>query len=276
MSKNINSYEYGNIFTVAIIHALVLFALPVYFYYRGVTLALFIGLFIFYMLGGLGITLLYHRYYSHKSFKMKKWTEGVFLLFVTLGLMGSSISWTHDHRNHHAFEDGPRDPYSIKHGFMHAHLFWMFKKREFDAKLVSDLLKNKLVMMHHKYYTHLVFILNGAILVAFGLLTGDYLGAFLIPIVLRIFLIHHCTWFINSLAHTFGSKSHKDSTTAVDNFLIALFTFGEGYHNYHHTYPLDYRNGIRWFHYDPAKWVIFMLSKVGLTWDLKRAGVSSE
>ena len=86
----------------------------------------------------------------------------------------------------------------------------------------------------------------------------------------RIFLLHHFTWFINSLAHTWGEKPFSKELSAVDNYCISLLTFGEGYHNYHHTFANDYRNGIRWFHFDPTKWLIWSLSKVGLATNLKR------
>jgi stearoyl-CoA desaturase (delta-9 desaturase) len=98
----------------------------------------------------------------------------------------------------------------------------------------------------------------------------DYWGAFFIAVWVRIFALQHCTCFINSLAHTWGSKHFSLEHSAVDNYMIALLTFGEGYHNYHHTFANDYRNGIRWYHFDPSKWIIWSLSKIGLASGLKR------
>jgi stearoyl-CoA desaturase (delta-9 desaturase) len=103
-----------------------------------------------------------------------------------------------------------------------------------------------------------------------GYLFQDYWGAFFLAVWLRIFVLQHCTWFINSLAHTWGSKHFSQEQSAVDNYIIALLTFGEGYHNYHHVFANDYRNGIRWYHFDPTKWLIWGLSKIGLTKQLKR------
>ena len=86
----------------------------------------------------------------------------------------------------------------------------------------------------------------------------------------RLMVSHHLTWFINSLAHYWGEQTYSKEHSAVDNFVIAILTVGEGYHNFHHTFPADYRNGVRWYHFDPTKWTIWILSKVGLAADLRR------
>ena len=101
-------------------------------------------------------------------------------------------------------------------------------------------------------------------------LKNFYLGAFFIALWLRLFALHHFTWFINSLAHTWGDKPFCQEQSAVNNYVIALLTFGEGYHNFHHTFANDYRNGIRWYHFDPTKWLIWTLNKLGLASGLKQ------
>jgi stearoyl-CoA desaturase (delta-9 desaturase) len=103
-----------------------------------------------------------------------------------------------------------------------------------------------------------------------GWLLNDYWGAFLFTWWVRLFCLHHTTWCINSLAHYWGTQSFSQEHSAVDNYLISLVTYGEGYHNYHHTFSHDYRNGIRWYHFDPAKWIIWTLHKLGLAYDLKK------
>ena len=102
----------------------------------------------------------------------------------------------------------------------------------------------------------LVFFIGWALVGAFA--------SFYFGFLLRVAMIHHCTWFINSLCHTIGSKTYARELSAVDNALLA-FNFGEGYHNYHHSFAADYRNGIRWYHFDPSKWVIWIAHKLGMT-----------
>ena len=104
---------------------------------------------------------------------------------------------------------------------------------------------------------------------ALGWLWVGPLASFYFGFLVRMALIHHSTWFINSLCHTIGSKTYARELSAVDNAVLALLTFGEGYHNYHHAFAADYRNGIRWYHFDPTKWLIWVGSKLGLTRNLR-------
>ena len=100
-------------------------------------------------------------------------------------------------------------------------------------------------------------------------LTGSALASFYMGFLMRMAMIHHCTWFINSLCHTYGAKTYARELSAVDNAIMALLTFGEGYHNYHHAFAADYRNGIRWYHFDPTKWAIWTAAKLGLVKGLR-------
>jgi stearoyl-CoA desaturase (delta-9 desaturase) len=99
---------------------------------------------------------------------------------------------------------------------------------------------------------------------------GHPLGGFIMVVCLRIVVVLHSSFFINSFAHTFGKRPYDSSQSARDNWLCAVLTNGEGFHNFHHRFPMDYRNGYRWYHWDPSKWCIYLMSKVGLAWDLKR------
>jgi stearoyl-CoA desaturase (delta-9 desaturase) len=125
-------------------------------------------------------------------------------------------------------------------------------------------------MWQHKYYLPIVLAANFGITGLLGWLNGDILGMILIAGVARLVLVHHVTFFINSLAHIWGSRPYTDTNTARDNGVVALFTFGEGYHNYHHIFESDYRNGIRWWQYDPTKWLIKSLSWLKLTKNLRK------
>lgn len=224
-----------------------------------------------FFLSGFSITAGYHRFYAHRAYEPSWPVEWFMLFFGTLAIEGSVMEWAHDHRNHHKHVDTDKDPYNIKQGFWHAHFLWMFEKqdRDFDG-VVSDLWDNPLVRFQHEYYGWLALGLNGAVTLGAGWLWADYLGAIVFVFLLRLFCLHHATWFINSLAHTWGVKPFSREQTAVNNFIISMLTFGEGYHNYHHTFASDYRNGVWWYQFDPTKVIIWALSKVGLARNLNR------
>ena len=182
----------------------------------------------------------------------------------------SALLWSHDHRLHHNHVDTDEDPYSIKKGFWYAHVLWLFvDKRKFDEAVVPDLMKNPRVMFQHNHFLALTVVTNVAVF-ALGCLFMHPLASFFSTFLLRVFAIHHSTWFINSLAHTWGSKTYARELSAVDNIVLAFLTFGEGYHNYHHAFANDYRNGIRWWHFDPTKWLVWTASKFGLVSGLRR------
>lgn len=245
-------------------------SLPFYFYFVPFKVSVAVTAFILYFLSGIAITGGYHRLYSHKSYKVNPIVEAVIVFFGTLAAQGSIIRWSHDHRLHHAYVDTDKDPHSIKKGFWYAHFLWLLDPvRPIDRKIVSDLYDNPLLAFQARYYLPLVIGVNAFVCFLFAWIFSDFWGAFVLILWGRMFFLHHSTWFINSLAHTWGDKPFSQEQTAVNNFVIALLTFGEGYHNYHHTFANDYRNGIRWFHFDPTKWMIWTLHKLGLASHLK-------
>jgi stearoyl-CoA desaturase (delta-9 desaturase) len=220
--------------------------------------------FVTYIIGGMSITVGYHRLYAHKAYSANAFFEWCVLLGSALSLEMSALKWSHDHRIHHNHVDTDKDPYSIKKGFWYAHVLWLFDyQRDYDASLIPDLLKNPRVVLQDRYYGVFVAGVNLAVFGIGCLLVGP-LASFYFGVLLRIAMIHHSTWFINSLCHTIGSKTYARELSAVDNALLALLTFGEGYHNYHHAFAADYRNGIRWYHFDPSKWTIWLASKLGM------------
>jgi stearoyl-CoA desaturase (delta-9 desaturase) len=252
-------------------HVLLAITLPLYLMWRtpgwpliGVTLALL-------ACSLTSITAGYHRLYAHRTYRAKRPVELVLLFFGTLAAESSVLNWAHDHRLHHNRVDTEGDPYGTQKGFWHSHMLWLFRKRpQFEQRYVPDLLQNELLVFQHRYYGWLMAATTIATFLAVAAITGDPVGAFVIGLLLRIFLTHHSTWCINSAAHKWGTKPYSLEHSAVNNFLIALITYGEGYHNYHHTFARDYRNGIRWYQFDPPKYLIWLLSKVGLVSDLRR------
>jgi stearoyl-CoA desaturase (delta-9 desaturase) len=265
------SFNWGPASFLIIYHVLLLASLPFYFYYAPPSIAMIITTIVLLYLTGLSITGGYHRYFAHKSFKAHPSVEAALLFFGSMTAQGSVIRWSFDHRLHHVHVDTDDDPYSIKKGFWYAHCMWLLEKpREIEKKVVADLYKKKWVVLQHKYYGLSMVLTNVMAFFAVGWMLNDYLGAFFMAVWFRIFMLHHFTWFINSLAHTWGDKPFCKEQSAVNNYVISLLTFGEGYHNYHHTYANDYRNGIKWYHFDPTKWLIWSLDKLGLATNLKR------
>jgi stearoyl-CoA desaturase (delta-9 desaturase) len=230
----------------------------------------------------MSITLGYHRLFSHLSFKAK-WPVKLFtLIFGACAFENSCLDWSSDHRTHHKHVDHDEDPYDISKGFMWAHIGWlMFKLApEHPATNVSDLRKEKLVMWQHKYVQWIAFLVG---IVGPTILGGLYnqcftdlpvwqgaLGGFLIAGVLRVVVVQHSTFFINSLCHTIGKRPYSTKHSARDSIVMAFATFGEGYHNYHHEFQHDYRNGVKPWQWDPTKWTIWTLSKLGLASNLRR------
>ncbi len=252
-------------------HAALLLGLPFYLVLSPPSAGLVVTSVLLLFLTEIGIGASYHRFYAHRSYTAARPAEAGLLALATLAIQGSALQWSFEHRLHHSHVDTDEDPYSIKKGFWYAHMLWMFEKgRPVDLSRVPDLAANPLVMFQHRYYGLLCFGGNAALCLLLGWLHADLLGAFVLAWWTRLLVSHHLTWFVNSLAHTWGEQTYSREQSAVDNYILAFLTVGEGYHNYHHTFAADYRNGHRWYHFDPTKWTIWALSKLGQTWDLRR------
>lgn len=237
----------------------------------------FFGLFMY--ATGLSITGGYHRLWSHKSYEANSLVRFFYAYWGACSTQNTILKWSSDHRDHHKFvDDNEKDPYSAKKGFWWSHLGWVLVDRSVpnDLSNVKDLRKEKIIMWQHKYYLPLVLFSNLVVpfllgYISYGITgTGSVWGTFILAGLLRFVMNHHFTFFINSACHIFGKQPYSNKDTSKDNFLLALFTYGEGFHNYHHTFQADYRNGIKWFHFDPTKWLIKSLNYVGMTTKLKQ------
>lgn len=249
-------------------------AVPAYIYFHGVD-AFQIGMFLFFTLAtGMSITLGYHRLFSHFTFQASWPVRAFTLLFGAAAFEGSALSWCADHRRHHKHVDHDEDPYDISKGFFHAHIGWLLFRTGPDTPLtwVRDLQKDKLVWFQHQHYVPVAIFAGFVIPAAIGFLVGGpmaALGGFLIAGVARIVVVHHMTFCINSLCHWIGNRPYSSHCSARDSLLMAFFTFGEGYHNYHHEFQFDYRNGVKPWQFDPTKWTIWILNKLGLVKNLR-------
>ncbi|MBG87148.1 MAG: acyl-CoA desaturase [Verrucomicrobiales bacterium] len=230
--------------------------------------------FFYYIATGLSITLGYHRLFSHKSFSAKWPVKLGTLMFGAAAFENSAMSWAADHRRHHKHCDHDDDPYNALEGFFHSHVGWIiFKNSDPDYSYVRDLQKDKLVAWQERNYVLIGALVGFAVPAFIGWSWNGMagaLGGFFIAGVGRLVMVHHFTFLINSLCHTLGSQPYSNKSTARDSAITALLTFGEGYHNFHHTFQHDYRNGVKFYHFDPTKWMILLLSKIGLTGNLRR------
>ena len=235
-------------------------------------LIVFVGL---YFACGLSITVGYHRLFSHRSHNAK-WPLVLFYsIFGAGSFQNSIIEWCSDHRRHHKMTDSEDDPYSASRGFWYSHIGWILMEEENftnDFSNVKDLQQNKIIMWQHRN-VFLIGALSGLILPAIiGLAIGGISGAvgcFVWAGLARVVFVHHGTFLINSAAHIWGTQPYSEENSSRDSFWLAFLTFGEGYHNFHHTFQADYRNGHKWYHMDPSKWWIQSFRYLGLNSDLK-------
>ena len=230
---------------------------------------------VFLILNGIGIGSGYHRLWSHRTYEAHPALRAFLAVMGGMALQNSIIVWSARHRVHHRdVDDNDRDPYSIGRGFWFAHIGWMLRdypSGDVDYGIVKDLQRDPVAAWQHRWYWTLVWVTNLALPLFLGWLTGDMLGMFLLVGVLRLVLSHHVTFFINSLAHIWGRQPYTDENSARDQHFLALITYGEGYHNYHHLFQNDYRCGIRWWHLDINKWFISTCALLGLVKNRKRA-----
>ncbi len=227
---------------------------------------------VWYACCGLGVTGGYHRLFSHRSYKAAAPLRAFYLAFGAAAIQNSALKWSADHRVHHESTDRERDPYNIQKGFWWAHMGWLFYHRagEDDLSNVRDLSEDRLVAFQHRHYLALAALFGVLVPGAIAALWGDFMGGVLVAGFLRLILQWHATFSVNSFAHMLGNRPYSLETSARDSVITAMISLGEGYHNFHHRFAADYRNGLRWFHFDPTKWFVWALSHVGITHDLKR------
>jgi stearoyl-CoA desaturase (delta-9 desaturase) len=239
-----------------------------------------------YSLTGLGVTVGFHRLLTHRSFKTSAPLRGLFAALGSAAIEGPVIEWVANHRKHHQFSDQPGDPHSphvdraggwrgALAGLFHAHVGWIFADQELasEQRYAKDLLADPVVRFVDR--TFVLWVLVGlAVPFALGFaLTGSIVGGLtglLWGGAVRIFLLHHSTFSINSLCHFFGRRRFVTGDESRNLLWLSLPTLGEAWHNNHHAFPTSARHGLRWWQLDPSAWLITGLERSGLIWDVVR------
>jgi stearoyl-CoA desaturase (delta-9 desaturase) len=239
-----------------------------------------------YVATGLGVTVGFHRHLTHRAFKAKRWVRGVLAILGSAAIEGPVISWVADHRKHHTYADVEGDPHSphVDHGrgwkgalkgLLHAHVGWLFihTHRGNRQRYARDLLDDPLIRFVDR--TFVLWVAVG-LLVPFGLgyLIGGTLEAALTGLLwggaVRVLVIHHVTYSINSLCHFFGRRAFDTGDESRNLLWLAPFTFGESWHNNHHAFPTSYRHGLRGWQLDISAGVIWLMERAGLVWEVVR------
>jgi stearoyl-CoA desaturase (delta-9 desaturase) len=260
---------------ITVIFLVVIHTLSIYGYFTTeLQRSTFIVAFASYWFAGLGITAGYHRFWSHRAYEASWPTRVLLLLMGTSAFEGSVIWWCRDHRAHHRFSDTEKDPYGVDRGLLWAHMGWLLVKQD-EAKIgktdISDLTSDRMLVWQDKNYGWFSLLIGIVIPTLFcGFVFGDFRGGFFYASMMRTAFVLQVTWCINSLAHWIGDATYSDIRSPRDSQFVSLITFGEGYHCFHHEFPYDYRNGVRFYCYDPTKWLIYVWSLFGLTFNLKR------
>jgi stearoyl-CoA desaturase (Delta-9 desaturase) len=265
----ISSFLIGTLF-------LAVTAVPAYLWFFGLSAFQVVLFFVMFFAVGFSVTLGYHRLFTHRAFEAH-WLVRLFTLtFGAAAFENSVLLWACEHRSHHKHVDHDDDPYCISKGLFHAHMGWLLFKLDppppFDN--VADLKKDPLVVWQNRHIHWIAALVAFVFPATLGFIWGGWscaLGAFLIAGVARVVILQHCTFCINSLCHYFGDQPYSSKCSARDSWLMAIVTLGEGYHNFHHEFQYDYRNGVKPWQFDPTKWTIWTLSKFGLVKKLRRA-----
>ena len=241
---------------------------------------------VMYVFVGFGVTIGFHRMLTHRAFEAKSWVRATFAILGSMSVQGAVIHWVADHRRHHAFTDEEGDPHSphlhggegwrgVLSGLWHSHMGWLFEGQRTSARrFAPDLRKDPVIRWVDKYFP--LWALLGLLIpfaLGFAISGGSLwagLTAFIWAGLVRVFLLHHATWSVNSICHMYGKQPFAIEDESRDNWMVALVSLGEGWHHSHHAFPTSAQHGLRKTQIDPSYMVIRGLERLGLVWNVKR------
>lgn len=250
---------------IAFVHICAMFALlPSNFSWVAVGLAVFLH----WVTGGLGITLGFHRLVTHRSFQTPKWLEYFFVFCGALACEGGVVSWVGMHRMHHLHLDQESDPHDSTQGFWWSHMGWMLYHLPATSEVpryTKDLADEPMYQFLQSYFILLQVVL-GVLLYLLGGWSFVVWGIFV-----RLVVVWHCTWFVNSATHQFGYRTYETAERSTNCWWVALLTYGEGWHNNHHAFQYSARHGLKWWETDITWMTIQLLQRLGLADKVKLA-----
>ena len=260
------------------------FTLAAYLMQSGAATGLDYSLFVvFYAMQTFGISIGFHRYVAHKSFKTSRFFEGVLMITGSMALEGPLLFWVSTHRRHHRFSDEAGDPHSPNlsgaglrgklRGLWYAHIPWMFSDQESRVTAFApDVLRDRYLYNYSRTYPIWALaslLLPGVLGFAIGGTCTAALSGFVFGGLARVFVANQAAWCVGSISHMVGSRPFVTRDNSANNWPVAFFTFGEGLQNNHHAFPGAYRHGMRWWEPDLSGWVLAVLGKARIVWDLK-------
>lgn len=260
------SIQYPALIFLGAIHVLALASLP-YMYFYGVHMWEIVFCLIAYLLGGFGITALYHRAWTHNAVRFVRPVEYILTILSAFMLQMPARQWISTHIKHHQYTDHHDDPHNIQRGFWWAHVEWIICTPVPPIEIPARLKDNAVIAWQERYYWPLSVLLNVGIPVALSVAVGSPCWGGLLLSALRLVFSAHAIYAVNSICHMWGSRPFTRNVSARDVWWFP-FSLGEQYHNYHHAFPRDYRHGVDWFAFDPTKWLIGLLGRVGLAQNL--------
>ncbi|MEO1403219.1 MAG: acyl-CoA desaturase [Cyanobacteria bacterium J06635_1] len=223
----------------------------------------------------LGIEVGFHRHFSHRSFRAHPWIRAILAALGSMAFQSSVIWWVGIHRTHHKYSDQPLDPHSPTRGMLHAHSGWLFQSANPPrwSRRIKDLLRDPIVRTAHRHYA--TYVILGLVIpaVVVGGLTQSWdgaLGGFLWGGLVRIGVVNHLIWSINSICHRHGNRPYQSRDHSCNNHWLALPTLGFSLHNNHHAFPNSAINAHHWWQIDPSGYLILLLESTDLAWSVNR------
>jgi stearoyl-CoA desaturase (Delta-9 desaturase) len=213
----------------------------------------------------LGVTAGFHRMLAHRSFRAPPVVRLILLVLGSMAVEGPAIRWAANHLKHHSLADKNGDPHSPMNGLVHAHLGWLFQDESADPKVYCRLLGNDGIVRFVDRTFGVWVLLSLAVPFALGEWTGLLWGG-----LVRIFLVHHVTWSVNSVCHTFGRRAFATPDRSRNHWLVGLLAMGEGWHNNHHAFPRSAIHGLDRWQLDSSAWLITALERLGLAMEVRR------
>ncbi len=238
---------------------------------------------VMYSLTAVGITVGYHRLYTHRSFEAPAWVRYIFGALGSMAVQGPVLHWVAEHRRHHQHSDHEGDPHSphghgeslwaTLKGAWHSHVGWLFRRPSRELpRYVKDLRQDRVAVAVSRQFP--MWVVLGLLIPAAlgGLLTMSWLGVllgFLWGGLVRVFLVHHVTWSVNSVCHLWGAQPYDCQDESRNNPVVGVLAFGEGWHNNHHAFPTSARHGLKWWQFDASYLLIVAMKSVGLAWNVR-------